>query len=486
MNAKFTPEGIYVNKDVNIGIAIGLGDQSRRAGDQARRQALDQGPRDRGRRADRQGAQGKARRRRSCRRNVHRQQQRRQRLLGSAPIINAGQAGIVTMETVVKTAGRARRRRDRDPAHDELVPLARSPRRRRLRRQRLPRRSQEAPGSDGPARSAVRLRTDHPLQIRKHFRFEAAHALPFHPGKCARMHGHSYRLEVAVRGPIRSRRAGSRHDRGFRRDRANRARDRDSTRSTIRLSTTSSRTRRPKTSCFGSGSASTAPCRGSTSSCCGRRRTACAVLRRSDLHGAPHDGTKERAGSSPKFFTAFKARDVDRHARRLRAPGRLQSRVRFLRHGLLDEVLRRASTTSSRRCARPAATVRWSILTGGEPLAQAETLALIDALRRDGRRVHVESNGTIFTELPADVWLCVSPKERVDPRMAARADEAKLIVDRRVPEEHLPLFAENRRSCCSRKGTSRRTSRSRSNTSKRIRSDFGFRCKRTSSLSVRR
>lgn len=42
------------------------------------------------------------------------------------------------------------------------------------------------------------------MQIRKHFRFEAAHVLPFHPGKCARMHGHSYRLEVAIRGPIRS------------------------------------------------------------------------------------------------------------------------------------------------------------------------------------------------------------------------------------------------------------------------------------------
>lgn len=28
--------------------------------------------------------------------------------------------------------------------------------------------------------------------------------LPFHPGKCARMHGHSYRLEVAVRGPVQS------------------------------------------------------------------------------------------------------------------------------------------------------------------------------------------------------------------------------------------------------------------------------------------
>lgn len=40
------------------------------------------------------------------------------------------------------------------------------------------------------------------MQIRKHFRFEAAHVLPYHPGKCARMHGHSYRLEVAIRGPL--------------------------------------------------------------------------------------------------------------------------------------------------------------------------------------------------------------------------------------------------------------------------------------------
>lgn len=80
------------------------------------------------------------------------------------------------------------------------------------------------------------------------------------------------------------------------------------------------------------------------------------------------------------------------------------------------------------------------ILTGGEPLAQAQTLELIEALRSDGLRVHIESNGTIYTALPDDVWLCVSPKERVDPRMAARANEAKLIVDERVPEEHVTLF----------------------------------------------
>jgi organic radical activating enzyme len=77
------------------------------------------------------------------------------------------------------------------------------------------------------------------------------------------------------------------------------------------------------------------------------------------------------------------------------------------------------------------------ILTGGEPLVQRETLDLIEALRRDGRRVHIESNGTIYTELPPDVWLCVSPKERADDRMIGRANELKLIVDGRVPEEWL-------------------------------------------------
>ena len=42
------------------------------------------------------------------------------------------------------------------------------------------------------------------MVIRKTFRFEAAHVLPNHLGKCARPHGHSYRFEVAVRGPLRT------------------------------------------------------------------------------------------------------------------------------------------------------------------------------------------------------------------------------------------------------------------------------------------
>lgn len=39
--------------------------------------------------------------------------------------------------------------------------------------------------------------------ITKIFRFEFAHHLPGHHGKCARPHGHSYRLEVTIRGPIK-------------------------------------------------------------------------------------------------------------------------------------------------------------------------------------------------------------------------------------------------------------------------------------------
>ncbi|GLV54474.1 6-carboxy-5,6,7,8-tetrahydropterin synthase [Dictyobacter sp. S3.2.2.5] len=38
--------------------------------------------------------------------------------------------------------------------------------------------------------------------ITKEFAFEAAHHLPNHRGKCRRLHGHSYRLQISLRGPI--------------------------------------------------------------------------------------------------------------------------------------------------------------------------------------------------------------------------------------------------------------------------------------------
>jgi 2-oxoisovalerate dehydrogenase E2 component (dihydrolipoyl transacylase) len=102
MNAKFTPDGIYVNKDVNIGIAIGLAtnlivpvikhaDQLSIKGlaiaggeliDKARRSKLGVDDLAGGTfTVNNNGANGS---------------------WASAPIINAGQAGIVTMETIVK------------------------------------------------------------------------------------------------------------------------------------------------------------------------------------------------------------------------------------------------------------------------------------------------------------------------------------------------------------------------------------------------
>lgn len=44
------------------------------------------------------------------------------------------------------------------------------------------------------------------VELTKEFHFEAAHSLPHVPAghKCARLHGHSFRVEVTVRGAVDS------------------------------------------------------------------------------------------------------------------------------------------------------------------------------------------------------------------------------------------------------------------------------------------
>ena len=42
------------------------------------------------------------------------------------------------------------------------------------------------------------------MRIGKHFEFEASHQLPWHKGKCKRLHGHSYKLTVVAEGKINS------------------------------------------------------------------------------------------------------------------------------------------------------------------------------------------------------------------------------------------------------------------------------------------
>lgn len=42
------------------------------------------------------------------------------------------------------------------------------------------------------------------ISITSTFSLESAHMLPFHEGKCARLHGHQYKFEVTVTGPIQT------------------------------------------------------------------------------------------------------------------------------------------------------------------------------------------------------------------------------------------------------------------------------------------
>lgn len=41
------------------------------------------------------------------------------------------------------------------------------------------------------------------MLLTKKFRFEASHQISNHPGKCARLHGHSWELEVTIEGRIK-------------------------------------------------------------------------------------------------------------------------------------------------------------------------------------------------------------------------------------------------------------------------------------------
>lgn len=40
------------------------------------------------------------------------------------------------------------------------------------------------------------------VTVTRSFTMDAAHVLPWHPGKCSRLHGHTYRIDVSVTGPL--------------------------------------------------------------------------------------------------------------------------------------------------------------------------------------------------------------------------------------------------------------------------------------------
>jgi 6-pyruvoyltetrahydropterin/6-carboxytetrahydropterin synthase len=40
------------------------------------------------------------------------------------------------------------------------------------------------------------------IKVIKSFEFEAAHMLPGYPGACSKLHGHSYKLQIGVKGNV--------------------------------------------------------------------------------------------------------------------------------------------------------------------------------------------------------------------------------------------------------------------------------------------
>jgi organic radical activating enzyme len=79
---------------------------------------------------------------------------------------------------------------------------------------------------------------------------------------------------------------------------------------------------------------------------------------------------------------------------------------------------------------------QWLCLTGGEPLLQ-DIDALTKALKREGLKIQVETNATIYRTLPVD-WYSISPKpERYDYRSEFRdkAKEVKIIVTKNLDLE---------------------------------------------------
>lgn len=93
--------------------------------------------------------------------------------------------------------------------------------------------------------------------------------------------------------------------------------------------------------------------------------------------------------------------------------------------------------------ARVGGAVRFCVLTGGEPLLQADA-ALITALHAEGFFVAVETNGTqrladAFGDGPRPDWVVCSPKLSEDRLPIEACDELKLVVPDYRPGDYVGL-----------------------------------------------
>ncbi|RUR77040.1 7-carboxy-7-deazaguanine synthase [Chlorogloeopsis fritschii PCC 6912] len=74
------------------------------------------------------------------------------------------------------------------------------------------------------------------------------------------------------------------------------------------------------------------------------------------------------------------------------------------------------------------------VISGGEPFVNKQLSLLVDELLVHNKRVHIETSGAFWQEIPPRVWVTVSPKEYVSPkypvdeRMWQRANEIKIVI----------------------------------------------------------
>lgn len=76
---------------------------------------------------------------------------------------------------------------------------------------------------------------------------------------------------------------------------------------------------------------------------------------------------------------------------------------------------------------------RWVCLTGGEPLLQ-DIGSLVRRLKKEGFKIQVETNATLYRNLPV-AWYSISPKPEnyfFQPQYRKKAKEVKLVVTRNL------------------------------------------------------
>jgi organic radical activating enzyme len=94
------------------------------------------------------------------------------------------------------------------------------------------------------------------------------------------------------------------------------------------------------------------------------------------------------------------------------------------------------------------------VISGGEPFVHKHLPVLCQAILDTGRRVHVETSGAFWLQLPEQVWVTLSPKNHVSsfypvhPRMWSRANELKIVIsDGTEIDFYLQFFEELQVSC---------------------------------------